>query len=545
MSSSDRRHAEQVRAYDRTGSVVFLKTDEPFGGLSNMAGGFPLWVNGVRIRTSEALYQACRFPHRPEVQALIIEQKSPMTAKMKSKPYRHDSRPDWDQVRVKIMRWCMRVKLAQNWSAFSELLLETGDRPIVEESRKDTFWGAKATDDGTLVGMNVLGRLLMELREAVRVEGRDSLTSVQPVAIPDFLLGGRPIGIVTSEVPARDVESGAAAMAPARGETKSPTVKQASLFDAPAVKESPPAAYEAVRAKGVHVADHKPYADCKESGGGRRVTSAGSSVGTFPIVYDRTVMPDWPTLLGTFPADQFASPFRSTVPLLDMIRHHSERLADLVRSCTVSPQAYHLEYCVSGVAGGNPSQTDLMAIGSDGAVAVEAKWTEPRYETVATRLKRRVSMDESDNSEAAMVADRLVQERAVSAWIEILNRHAAKPLSLAAVDGVVYQVLHRAASACSVGAEPRLLYLHFHASGQVGGATTEDYRADLEQLYAAMGRPPHVRFYVAEQSIAALEPFTAIASLPKRHAATVAAVKAALLGPSLFNFGKCDVELVK
>lgn len=266
MPSPSTHNAGQTRTYDRASSVVFLKTDEPFGGLSNMAGGFPLWVNGIRILTSEALYQACRFPHRPEVQALIIEQKSPMTAKMKSKPYRHDSRPDWDQVRVKIMRWCLRVKLAQNWRAFSELLLETGERPIVEESRKDAFWGAKVTDEGTLVGMNVLGRLLMELREAVRVEGRESLMSVQPLAIPDFRLGGRPIQIVTSQVPERDVESGKAVVTHYRGDTDGRAFRQPSLFDESVVKEAPSAGYAAVRAEGVHVADLKPYSEYKESG---------------------------------------------------------------------------------------------------------------------------------------------------------------------------------------------------------------------------------------------------------------------------------------
>lgn len=29
---------DQTRTYSRKDSVVFLKTDEPFGGLSNMAG---------------------------------------------------------------------------------------------------------------------------------------------------------------------------------------------------------------------------------------------------------------------------------------------------------------------------------------------------------------------------------------------------------------------------------------------------------------------------------------------------------------------------
>jgi type I restriction enzyme S subunit len=191
MSSRD-----QVRTYSRAESVVFLKTDEPFGGLSNMAGGYPIRVNGICILTSEALYQACRFPHLPDVQRMIIGEKSPMTAKMRSKPYRKNSRRDWEQVRVRIMRWCLRMKLANNWSAFSELLLRTGDRPIVEQSRKDDFWGAKAVGDGdTLVGMNVLGRLLMELREQVKEHGRDAFLRVETPGIPDFQLLGRPIEV--------------------------------------------------------------------------------------------------------------------------------------------------------------------------------------------------------------------------------------------------------------------------------------------------------------------------------------------------------------
>ncbi|WP_243733080.1 NADAR domain-containing protein [Luteimonas yindakuii] len=193
---------DQARTYSRKESVVFLKTDEPFGGLSNMAGGYPIHVNGVRILTSEALYQLCRFPHLPNVQKMILGQNSPMTAKMRSKPYRKNSRPDWNQVRVRIMRWSLRMKLANNWSTFSELLLRTGERPIVEESRKDDFWGAKAVDDaGTLVGMNVLGRLLMELREQVKQQGPDAALDVAPPDIPQFLLLGRPIEVASGSPP--------------------------------------------------------------------------------------------------------------------------------------------------------------------------------------------------------------------------------------------------------------------------------------------------------------------------------------------------------
>lgn len=186
----------ETRTYVREECVVFSKTDEPFGGLSNMAAGYPLMVRGVRIRTSEALYQACRFPHLPDVQRLIIGEKSPMTAKMRSKPYRDQSRADWDRVRVKIMRWALRVKLAQNFDKFAALLLDTADRPIVEFSKKDDFWGAKPSTDKRLTGANVLGRLLMELREAIRSTRRSELERVVTLEIPDFLLLGHPIGAI-------------------------------------------------------------------------------------------------------------------------------------------------------------------------------------------------------------------------------------------------------------------------------------------------------------------------------------------------------------
>jgi type I restriction enzyme S subunit len=57
-------------------SVVVLKANERFGGLSNMAPGFPQRVNGVRTRTSKALYQACRFPPLPDVQRKILDEHS-------------------------------------------------------------------------------------------------------------------------------------------------------------------------------------------------------------------------------------------------------------------------------------------------------------------------------------------------------------------------------------------------------------------------------------------------------------------------------------
>jgi type I restriction enzyme S subunit len=183
----------QQRTYWPDECVVFRKTKEEYGGLSNMAAGFPLFVNGRVIWSSEALYQACRFPLRPEVQEVILAERSPMTAKMKSKHFREFTRSDWEIIKIKVMRWCLRVKLAQNWDEFGRLLLSTGQRPIVEESHRDTFWGAERLKNGTLVGTNVLGRFLMELRRELIAPTSQQLRSVPVPDIPNFLLLGRTI----------------------------------------------------------------------------------------------------------------------------------------------------------------------------------------------------------------------------------------------------------------------------------------------------------------------------------------------------------------
>jgi type I restriction enzyme, S subunit len=183
--------------YRKADCVVFRKTAAAFGGLSNMASGFPLRVHGVRVNTAEALYQACRFPLLPAVQRQIIEQASPMAAKMKSKPHRSQSRPDWETVNVAVMAWCLRLKLAQNWSEFGRLLRATKARPIVEESHRDRFWGAVPGDAETLVGRNVLGQLLVELRQQLLGPDAESLRTVTPPDLPNFLLFEQPIGVFT------------------------------------------------------------------------------------------------------------------------------------------------------------------------------------------------------------------------------------------------------------------------------------------------------------------------------------------------------------
>lgn len=180
---------KNIRTYHRDEVISFRKTNEKYGHLSNMAPTYPLIINGIEIKSVEALYQALRFPNNPEIQRMIIAENSPMTAKMKSKPFRNFTRPDWKKVRVSIMKWSLRVKLFYHYERFSKLLLSTEGKPIVEDSRKDDFWGAILTDDGSLfVGCNVLGRLLMELREDIKNGKFRDHHLIEPLNIVDFRL---------------------------------------------------------------------------------------------------------------------------------------------------------------------------------------------------------------------------------------------------------------------------------------------------------------------------------------------------------------------
>lgn len=194
------------RTYRLNEVITFRKTTEKFGGLSNMSSGFSMFVNEINIANTEILYQACRFPLFPNIQEKILSKTNPMEAKAISRKYLDCTRQDWDDVKFKVMRWCLRVKYIQNLTSFSKLLCETKDKPIVEYSLKDNIWGAIPVQKNILHGKNVLGRLLMELREKYVIE-QNKLAYVEPPNIPAFLLFNNPIEkVYTSDYSTLDLD---------------------------------------------------------------------------------------------------------------------------------------------------------------------------------------------------------------------------------------------------------------------------------------------------------------------------------------------------
>ena len=66
------------RIYRIEETAIFRRTTEKWGGLSNMAKGYPLCINEIDIQSSEVLYQCLRFTNFPNIQREIINETNPM-----------------------------------------------------------------------------------------------------------------------------------------------------------------------------------------------------------------------------------------------------------------------------------------------------------------------------------------------------------------------------------------------------------------------------------------------------------------------------------
>ena len=77
-------------------------------------------------------------------------------------------RRDWEQVKDDVMRKAVRAKFTQH-EDLRRLLTGTGDALLVEHTTNDRYW----PDGGDGRGRNMLGQILMEIRDELR-DGQES-----------------------------------------------------------------------------------------------------------------------------------------------------------------------------------------------------------------------------------------------------------------------------------------------------------------------------------------------------------------------------------
>ena len=155
-----------MRTYSAKTSCVFRYTRERWGEFSNFANlPEPIVVNDIRFSTSEHLYQALKHATDSEAITRIAAAPSAYLAKRTATSIILPDPRAWNTHRINAMRWTLRIKRESNRELIDRILDDTGDRPIVEASARDDYWGAKPSRDGTHLGKNILGRLWMEVRQ--------------------------------------------------------------------------------------------------------------------------------------------------------------------------------------------------------------------------------------------------------------------------------------------------------------------------------------------------------------------------------------------
>lgn len=85
------------------------------------------------------------------------------TAKMLGQSSYPPLREDWEDVKEAVMREALFAKFSQHQN-LQQILLSTENRLLIENSKRDRYWG----DGGDLSGKNRLGYCLMQVRNQLR-----------------------------------------------------------------------------------------------------------------------------------------------------------------------------------------------------------------------------------------------------------------------------------------------------------------------------------------------------------------------------------------
>ena len=198
------------------------------------------------------------------------------------------------------------------------------------------------------------------------------------------------------------------------------------------------------------------------------------------VKYKGQVRSSFDTLVASYSRKELASPTRSTVPLLAYWSELEGALPNLAQSIQLAlPSSMDMcfEYSVPVQGGkGNASYTDLMLCSSDYAAAIEAKYTEPKYETVQVWLRT------SDN-----------RRQVLTGWLKLINNTVGANLTIDDVTEWTYQVIHRTASVCHLNAKRRIVIYQYFGPTNVGQSYYESQLAALSKL---IGKPGEMDFYL-------------------------------------------------
>lgn len=137
--------------------------DGEFAFLSNFYHS-PISDGEITYPTVEHYFQAMKTPSVEEAVGIAA---APTPGRAKRLGRHCTLRPDWENIKIDVMRDALRLKFAI--PELREKLLATGDEELCEGTTwHDRFWGICTCDRCGGRGENHLGQLLMEIRKEIK-----------------------------------------------------------------------------------------------------------------------------------------------------------------------------------------------------------------------------------------------------------------------------------------------------------------------------------------------------------------------------------------
>jgi ribA/ribD-fused uncharacterized protein len=159
--------AKPAKVNKAQAEIAFYRSNEkPYGAFSNLLRRTMVF-EGCEYPTAEHAYQAGKA-RKEAVRDWILSAPTPSLVAMAAHGlYTWDINPDWSRTKFDRMREVLRAKFTQH-EDLKQLLLSTENARLVEAGRTDNAvnrtWG-----EVNGKGMNMLGVLLMEIRDEIRL----------------------------------------------------------------------------------------------------------------------------------------------------------------------------------------------------------------------------------------------------------------------------------------------------------------------------------------------------------------------------------------
>ena len=142
-------------------TIEFNKVDDEYGCFSNFAP-YSIELMNRTWPTSEHYFQAQKYMEA-DVREEIRNEPSPQKASITGRESKKPPRSDWKYVKEGVMGEAVMAKFLQ-YPELKEILMASGSSELVYHTRSDGYWGDGM--DGS--GKNMLGQILMEVREIIR-----------------------------------------------------------------------------------------------------------------------------------------------------------------------------------------------------------------------------------------------------------------------------------------------------------------------------------------------------------------------------------------